>query len=140
MYQLGIYKGKDLKEKPLEYLVTHFGKMGGHYYDIVRGIHRSEVKPHRIAKSVGVEHTYVDDIDTEQDIDKQLMRLAQELYRRIEKKKVKGKSLTLKIKYKDFSLFTRSKTQNLYFETEEEMYQTARFCGVFVLMIKPFVF
>ncbi|MEJ8598359.1 DNA polymerase IV [Riemerella anatipestifer] len=127
MYQLGIYKGKDLKEKSLEYLITHFGKMGGHYYDIVRGVHRSEVKPHRIAKSVGVEHTYADDIDTEQDIDKQLMRLAQELYERTEKKQVKGKSLTLKIKYKDFSLFTRSKTQDLYFETEEEMYQTARF-------------
>ncbi len=120
-------------------MVTHFGKMGGHYYDIVRGIHRSEVKPHRIAKSVGVEHTYVDDIDTEQDIDKQLMRLAQELYRRIEKKKVKGKSLTLKIKYKDFSLLRVPKLKIYILKQRKKCIKLLVFCGVFVL-IKPFVF
>ena len=53
MYQLGIFTGYDLKQKPLEYLEKHFRNSGFHYYQICRGIHNSEVKPNRKIKSVG---------------------------------------------------------------------------------------
>ncbi len=125
MFQLGIYKGLHLKAKSLEFLTQHFGKAGAHYYHIVRGIHHSPVKPHRIPKSVGVEHTYSEDIITEQDLSGQLKMLSEELIQRLERKEALGKTLTLKIKYKDFSLFTRSKTKDTYYESASEVYEMA---------------
>ncbi len=59
MFSLGIYKGKDLKKRTEQELIKIFGKSGKHYYNVVRGIHTSEVKPHRIQKSVAVERTFL---------------------------------------------------------------------------------
>ena len=58
MYQLGIFTGLDLKRQSLEFLEKHFGKSGNFFYNVVRGIHNSEVKPDRITKSVAAEHTF----------------------------------------------------------------------------------
>lgn len=121
MYQLGIHRGRDLKEKTLEFLHTNFGqKSGTYYYNVVRGIHHGEVVPHRIPKSVGVEHTFAENIIEAQDITEKLTQLSEELEVRLAKNKLKGKTLTLKIKYKDFSQFTRSRTQEIYYETASD--------------------
>lgn len=126
MYQLGIYKGKDLKEKSIDFLNEHFGKKSAqYYYQVVRGIHQSEVKPHRTIKSIGVEHTYAENIYDQQELLSKIETLSRELKNRMDKKNKKGKTLTLKIKYKDFSVFTRSKTQVQGYESTEEMIQTA---------------
>jgi preprotein translocase subunit SecY len=54
MYSLQIFKGKDLKAKSMEELARLFGKSGIYYYNVVRGIHHGEVKPHRITeKGIG---------------------------------------------------------------------------------------
>ena len=58
MYNLGVFTGKDLKEKSEEFLTKNFGKSGAHYYKIVRGIHNSKVNPNHITKSVAAEHTF----------------------------------------------------------------------------------
>jgi DNA polymerase-4 len=110
MYQLGIFTGKDLKEKTEEYLIQHFGKAGGYYYYVVRGIHNSEVKPDRIVKSVGTEHTFDENLVSEVFMLEKLDHIAEELMRRLQKKKIAGKTVTLKIKYSDFTVQTRSKT------------------------------
>lgn len=110
MYQQGIFTGADLKSKSREYLENHFGKSGGFYYDIVRGIHHSEVKPNRIAKSVGAEHTFFENLTSEIFMLEQLERIAAELENRLKKHGISGKTVTLKIKYSDFSTQTRSKT------------------------------
>ena len=65
MYALGIYTGKELKEKSLEFLVSHFGKAGAYYYNAVRGIHTSAVKPTRIPKSMGAERTFLENLTSE---------------------------------------------------------------------------
>lgn len=126
MHELHIFKGKDLKEKSLEYLENLFGKSGRYYYNVVRGIHRSEVKPHRIQKSVGVEETFWENLLDEDAVFKNLRMICDELEERLSKKQIKGKSITLKIKYKDFSVFTRSKTQEVYYENAEDFYKTAK--------------
>ena len=126
MYSLSIYKGADLKKKTLEQLIKLFGKSGQYYYNVVRGIHNSEVKPNRIQKSVAVERTFSDDLSDEQQINDKLKSLSQELYNRLSKHQILGKSLTLKIKYKDFSLFTRSFTRNDYYQSIEDYYTTAK--------------
>ncbi|KQS89181.1 DNA polymerase IV [Chryseobacterium sp. Leaf394] len=126
MYSLAIYKGKDLKKRSLEDLTRLFGKSGKYYYDVVRGIHHSEVKPHRIQKSVAVERTFLEDLFDQQQIDEKLQNLSEELHSRLQKNNIMGRSLTLKIKYKDFSLFTRSFTKEEYYSSPEEYFTTGK--------------
>ena len=110
MYKLGIFTGKELKEKPLEFLEANFGKSGSYYFDVVRGIHHSAVKPHRIPKSVGAERTFNENLSSEIFMLERLEHIANELEKRLKKSNIAGKTLTLKIKYSDFTLHTRSKT------------------------------
>ncbi|ODS89128.1 MAG: DNA polymerase IV [Chryseobacterium sp. SCN 40-13] len=126
MHQMHIFKGSDLKKKSLEELIRIFGKSGNYYYNVVRGIHRSEVKPHRIQKSVGVEETYWENLLDEESVFKQLKLISEDLEERLRRKEIRGKSLTLKIKYRDFSVYTRSKTQEMYYENLEDFYKTAK--------------
>ena len=95
MYSLQIFKGKDLKAKSMEELARLFGKSGIYYYNVVRGIHHGEVKPHRIQKSVGVEHTFWDDINEDEELYQKLKSLSEELESRLSKREIKGKTLTL---------------------------------------------
>jgi DNA polymerase-4 len=110
MYQLGIFTGLELKSKSLEFLSTHFGKSGAFYYHVVRGIHNSEVKSDRITKSVAAEHTFDTNLSSEIFMLEQLEKIATSLERRLKKQNIAGKTVTLKIKYSDFSQQTRSKT------------------------------
>lgn len=110
MYQMGIFTGKDLKQKSLSFLEEHFGKSGVHYYEIVRGIHLSEVKPNRTSKSVGAERTFSSNLTSEIFMEERLEDIAKELEKRLQKNKISGKTVTLKIKYSNFSTQTRSKT------------------------------
>lgn len=126
MHELHIFKGKDLKEKSGEELIRLFGKSGQYYYNVVRGIHQSEVKPHRIQKSVGVEETFFENLLDDEAVYKELQIISDELENRLSKKEIKGKSLTLKIKYRDFSVFTRSKTQEVFYENAQDFFETAK--------------
>ena len=114
MYQLGIFTGLDLKSKSLEFLEKHFGKSGTFYYNVVRGIHNSEVKSNRITKSVAAEHTFDSNLSSEIFMMDKLELIATSLERRLKRNKVAGKTITLKIKYSDFTQQTRSKTVSYY--------------------------
>lgn len=126
MYKLGIFTGKDLKTKPLEFLADKFGKSGSYYYNVVRGIHNSAVKPHRIPKSVGAERTFSENLSSEIFMLERLEHIAEELERRLKKSKTAGKTITLKIKYSDFSLNTRSKTLSYFIADKSLILQTAK--------------
>lgn len=121
MYELGIFTGMDLKSKSLEFLEEHFGKSGKHYYNIVRGIHRSEVKPFRLQKSLAAEHTFTENISSEIFMMEQLVGIAEAVEQRLRRRKLTGKTVTLKIRYSDFSLRTRSKTMPEYLDSKEEI-------------------
>ncbi|MEX2592627.1 MAG: DNA polymerase IV [Anditalea sp.] len=110
MKKFGIHNGWDLKQYSLNFLVQRFGKAGSHYFDIVRGIHLSEVKPNRDRKSLSVETTFENDLFTGEEIKVALEKLLAELYLRINKNKLKGRTITLKLKFRDFTLQTRSKS------------------------------
>ena len=110
MYQLGIFTGADLKSKPLDFLEKNFGKSGTFYFNVVRGIHNSEVKADRITKSVAAEHTFEVNLSSEIFMMEKLESIAIGLEKRLKKYNVAGKTVTLKIKYSDFSQQTRSKT------------------------------
>ncbi len=110
MYQLGIFTGVELKSKTLEFLEKHFGKSGSFYYNVVRGIHNSEVKSNRITKSVAAEHTFDVNLSSEIFMIEKLEVIAAALEKRLKRYNVAGKTITLKIKYSDFTQQTRSKT------------------------------
>ena len=126
MYKLGIFTGNDLKTKSRQFLDEHFGKSGGHYYKVVRGIHLSEVKPHRIPKSVGAERTFSENLSSEIFMLERLDHIAEELEKRLKKSKIAGKTITLKIKYSDFSLQTRSKTLSYFIASKALILETAK--------------
>jgi len=143
MYQLGIFTGVDLKSKSLEFLEKHFGKSGSFYYHVVRGIHNSEVKSDRITKSVAAEHTFEVNLSSEIFMLEQLEKIATSLEKRLKKHTISGKTVTLKIKYSDFTQQTRSKTlpyfisdKGLILETvkellyQEKMKDSVRLLGI----------
>ena len=114
MYALGIYTGRDLKAKSLEFLAANFGKAGEYYYNAVRGVHLSPVKPTRIPKSMGAERTFSENLTSELFLEEKIKAVADELEKRIKRHKASGKTITLKIKYSDFAVQTRSKTLPYY--------------------------
>lgn len=126
MYQLGIFTGMDLKSKTLEFLEKHFGKSGNFYYNVVRGIHNSEVKSDRITKSVAAEHTFDVNLTSEIFMLERLENISIELERRIKKHKIAGKTITLKIKYSDFTQQTRSKTLPYFISDKSLLLETAK--------------
>lgn len=126
MYRLGIFSGKDLKLKSEEYLTEHFGKSGRHFYNVVRGIHHSEVKPHRIRKSLGAERTFNENISSEVFMLEKLKNIAEEIERRLNKSDVAGKTITLKIKYSDFTQQTRSKTISYFISSKDLILELAK--------------
>lgn len=126
MYHLGIFTGKDLKSKSKEFLEEHFSKSGLHFYHIVRGIHNSSVKPNRIAKSVAAEHTFNENLTSEIFMVEKLERIAAELENRLKKHNISGKTVTLKIKYSDFTTQTRSKTLPYFIADKGLLLETAK--------------
>ena len=126
MYQKGIFTGRDLKAKSLEYLDEHFGKSGRFYYHVVRGIHTSEVKPNRIRKSLAAERTFSENLSSEIFMLEKLEHIAEEVSKRLHKSKVAGKTITLKIKYSDFTLQTRSKTLPYFISEKSMILETAK--------------
>lgn len=126
MYHLGIFTGKDLKQRSVEFLKEHFGKSGDYYYQVVRGIHPSEVKPNRIPKSVGAERTFEENISSEVFMLQRLENIVTELEKRLKKSKLSGKTVTLKIKYSDFTLQTRSRTLQYYIADKSLILETIK--------------
>ena len=120
MFQLGIFTGLDLKNKSLEFLEQHFGKSGSYYYQVVRGIHNSPVQAKRTTKSVAAEHTFDVNLSSEIFMLEQLESISGQIEKRLLKHYISGKTITLKIKYSDFSQQTRSKTMP-YFVSDKSL-------------------
>lgn len=111
MRKRGINNGLELKSKSEKELVRWFGKVGRYYYQIVRGIDDRPVNPNRIRKSLGAERTFEKDLLSIEEIQAKLDDIVETVWQRIERANVKGRTLTLKIKYADFQQITRSKTE-----------------------------
>jgi DNA polymerase-4 len=126
MYRKGWYTGADLRNQSLSDLEKHFGKSGKFYYDVVRGIHLSPVRPQRKPKSVGAERTFDKNISSEIFMLSRLEDIASALDQRLQKTKISGKTITLKIKYSDFVTQTRSKTVPYYTADIAVILETAK--------------
>ncbi|MET4137676.1 DNA polymerase IV [Pedobacter sp. UYP1] len=108
MKKMGLYNGADLKKLSEQELIRKFGKTGKFYYKIVRGIDDRPVQPHRLTKSLSVEDTFGKDLISTEELVTELELIAEKVAERLEKNKLKGKTLTLKIKFDDFKQLTRN--------------------------------
>ncbi|MGK9283211.1 DNA polymerase IV [Sinorhizobium meliloti] len=110
MKRLGIETGADLKSRDLAFLQQHFGKSGPYFYWIARGIDEREVKPDRIRKSIGAEDTFREDVHDLEAARAGLEPLIDKVWHYCEASGIRGKTVTLKVKWADFTQITRSKT------------------------------
>jgi len=126
MKQMQLYTGADLKKLSEQELVQHFGKQGHFYYRIVRGIDDRPVQAHRETKSVGVEDTFKHDLTLLADMNLELEKIANKLIIRLQKHKLKGRTVTLKIRFNDFSIINRSKSFTLGIDDFSTILQTSK--------------
>ena len=108
---MGIINVLKLRTGSLEMLIRQFGKVGTLYYDFARGVDLRPVEAIRIRKSIGCERTLEKDISLHSSVIIELYHVAVELVERLHRKEFRGNTLTLKIKFHDFSQITRSITQ-----------------------------
>lgn len=110
MKRMGLFTGADLKKLSESDLVQHFGKTGRFYYKIVRGIDDREVEPHRETKSLSAEDTFPYDLTTLTEMNAELDKISLVVHERLKKYGLKGRTITIKIKYSDFRQITRNQS------------------------------
>lgn len=108
MKRMGLHTGADLKKLTEADLTQHFGKPGRFYYRIVRGIDERPVEPHRETKSLSAEDTFPYDLTTLEEMYTELDKLSLTVHNRLVKYNLKGRTITLKVKYSDFRQITRN--------------------------------
>jgi len=110
MNALGLYTGLDMRNQSLEFMQTSFGKAGGYYYWISRGIDNREVRADRIRKSIGAENTFSSDLTELEAMVAELQPLIDKVWRHCDDKGARGRTVTLKVKFNDFDIMTRSRS------------------------------
>jgi DNA polymerase-4 len=125
MQALGIHTGADMKSQDLPFLQRHFGKSGGYYYWVARGIDHRPVRPDRIRKSVGAENTFFTDLMTLEEARAALAPIIEKVWRYCDGHGTRGRTVTLKVKYADFQLLTRSRTGALPVASRTELEETS---------------
>ncbi|WP_316184086.1 MULTISPECIES: DNA polymerase IV [unclassified Bradyrhizobium] len=107
---LGIHTGLDIRNQTLPFLQQHFGKAGHHYYWISRGIDNRPVRANRIRKSVGAENTFSTDLTDFEPMLAELQPLIDKVWQHCEASGNRGRTVTLKVKFADFEIITRSRS------------------------------
>lgn len=126
MRQLQLFTGADLKRLTEADLVRLFGKSGRFYYRIVRGIDERAVQPNRELKSVAVEDTFAHDLGRWDSMEEELSKIARKLATRLQNRNLKGRTFTLKVRFADFRLITRSHSLSYYTDEFEPVLELAR--------------
>jgi DNA polymerase-4 len=108
MKKMGLFTGADLKTLPEDEMIRHFGKAGKFYYQICRGVDDRDVQPNRETKSIGAEDTFAYDLTEIEEMYAEIDKICKTVCNRLEHYQLKGRTITLKIKYSDFKQITRN--------------------------------
>ncbi len=134
MKKMGILTGADLKKLPETELMRRFGKSGRFFYKIVRGLDDREVVPDRETKSVGAEDTFPQDLNDPKEMLHEIDKLASVVHDRLHNHRLKGRTITVKIKYSDFRQITRSKSLE---EGTDDLEEITRLAHQLLLQTDP---
>ena len=110
MERLGIMTGADLREQPIDMLRANFRSSAGYLFNAARGVDNRPVRVNRASKSVGAERTFDRDYSDREDLVAQLDRVADAAWVRIDRHHVRGRTVTLKMRYSDFHTITRARS------------------------------
>jgi hypothetical protein len=99
-----------MRNQTLEFMTANFGKAGTYYYWISRGIDERPVRANRIRKSVGAENTFSQDLADYEALAAELQPLIEKVWRHYEITGARARTATLKVKFSDFELITRSRS------------------------------
>ena len=110
MNALGLHTGLDMRNQSLEFMQANFGKAGAYYYWISRGVDNREVRADRVRKSIGAENTFTRDFTEFDAMVSELQPLIDKVWRHCEDKGTRGRTATLKVKFVDFEIITRSRS------------------------------
>ena len=110
MNRLGIATGLDLRAQSLPFLQQHFGKSGAYYYWVARGVDERPVRADRVRKSVGAENTFAQDLHAFEPMREALEPIIAKVWRHCQATGIRGRTVTLKVKFADFQVITRSKS------------------------------
>jgi len=121
MALLGIETGLDLRAQTLAFLQQHFGKAGSYYYWAARGIDERPVRADRTRKSVGAENTFPADLLTYETARDALREIAGQVWTYCEGSGIRGRTVTLKVKFANFQVITRSRTGQMQVRTRDEL-------------------
>jgi DNA polymerase IV len=125
MHALGIETGADLRRQTLSFLQRNFGKAGGWYYEIARGQDDRPVQADRERKSSGSETTFSEDLIDPIKIEAGVIAMADDVWAWCEKTNARGRTVTVKIKWADFQISTRSRSMQMTIQTREELHHLA---------------
>lgn len=120
LQEMGIFTGLDLRNTSVEVLRQRFGKRGEFYHQIAHGIDNRDVKAERNHKSVGSETTFAQNSVDDQFILNALYRENAQAFNDLQQKQRKARTITIKIKYSDFSVITRSHSIASVFEQDTD--------------------
>ena len=126
MRAMGICNGSQLRQVWRRHLIEVFGKVGGVYYDFARGIDDRPVEVEYVRKSVGCERTFEQDTGLCSTLLIELYHLTLELVERISAAAFEGKTLTLKVKYGDFTQVSRRATSDSLLTTKDDILPVAK--------------
>ena len=108
--ELGVTTIADLRGIELEALRRRFGRHGQGLYDYSRGIDERPVRTGRERKSLGHERTFASDIVSLEEMDAQLDGLSQRVASGLERRQISARTITVKVRYPDFTTLTRSRS------------------------------
>lgn len=120
MARLGIATGGDLATKDIAFLREHFGSFADYLYRAARGIDLRPVRANRIRKSVGGERTFSEDLSSGSALRATMERIVDIVWERIERAEARGRTVTLKMKYTDFTLVSRARSLPHWVQSKAE--------------------
>ena len=123
--ELGLYKIADVAKADKFFLVRNLGKRGYQLHKLAKGQDPREVTVPGDPKSIGNETTFKQDLKDNSRLQEYLLQLSQKVANRVQNNDVKGKTVTLKVKYEDFEVLSRSNTINEYIDQSQDIYATA---------------
>ena len=119
LHAMGVTNGADLRRMSAEVLINEFGKRGQFYHDIAHGRDERAVKSERLHKSVGSETTFRENLNDDTALRVQIYEQNADAFAQLHKKNLVAHTITLKVKYADFTQITRTHTLTTAFSSAE---------------------
>jgi len=120
MARLGIETGADLAARDLAFLRAHFGSFADYLFRAARGVDLRQVRANRPRKSLGGERTFSENIREPEALRETLDGIVEIVWERIERAEARGRTVTLKLRYADFTTLTRARSLHHFVKDKAE--------------------